>query len=203
MKLLTCAVMLLTLGLGAHAKAAEIVTNKTVGFEIVKPDGWQHLTAEANAANLRAIEMEDKNLQEAIIKYGNAPVVAFTKYAEPYPDVNPSFKIGLRAAGQLAGRDAKDVLAVVLPVLEKALADVAVQEGPVETSVAGLPAAYVRMTYTMSAGGAQFPTTSEIWVVPRGSFFFLIGAGTRQDEANGTRAEIRAILESMKIDPQP
>ena len=203
MKLLTFAVMLLTLGLGAHAEAAEIVTNKTVGLEIVKPDGWQHLTAEANVANLRAIEMEDKNLQKAIIKYGNAPVVAFTKYAEPYPDVNPSFKIGLRAAGQLAGRDAKDVLAVVLPVLEKALADVAVQEGPVETSVAGLPAAYVRLTYTMSAGGAQFPTTSEIWVVPRGSFFFLIGAGTRQDEANGTRAEIRAILESMKIDPQP
>jgi hypothetical protein len=203
MKALLYVLALLTLSIGVQAQAVETITNKTVGLEVVKPDGWQHLSAEANAANLRNIEMEDKNLQEAIVKYANAPIVAFTKYAEPYPDVNPSFKIGLRPAGQLAGHDAKDVLAVVLPVVKKALAGVAVEEGPIDTSVSGLPAAYVRLTYTMSAGGMQYPTTSEIWIVPRGSFFFLIGAGTRQDEATGTRAEIRSILEGVKITPLP
>ena len=39
--------------------------------------------------------------------------------------------------------------------------------------------------------------------MPRGNFFFLIGAGTRQDEATGGRAEIRSILDSVKIDQQP
>lgn len=203
MKALLFVLALLTLSIDAHAQAVETITNKTVGLEVVKPDGWQHLSAEANAENLRNMEMEDKDLQEAIVKYANAPLVAFTKYAEPYPDVNPSFKIGVRSAGQLAGRDAKDVLAVVLPVVKKALADVVVEEGPVDTAVSGLPAAYVRMTYTMSAGGMKYPTTSEIWIVPRGSFFFLIGAGTRQDEATGTRAEIRSILEGVKITPLP
>jgi hypothetical protein len=36
--------------------------------------------------------------------------------------------------------------------------------------------------------------------VPHGDYFFLLGAGTRQDETTGTRAEIRAIVDSVKIE---
>jgi hypothetical protein len=107
----------------------------------------------------------------------------------------------MRPAGELAGHSASDVLAIVIPTLKKVSADLSVEQGPVETTVSGLPAAYAKLNYTMSAGGMQFPITSELWIVPRGKFFFLIGAGTRQDEATGTRAEIRSILESVKIAP--
>ena len=203
MRLYLCLLVFLTLGIEAHAQSVEIVSNPTVGLEVTKPAGWKHLTAEANAANLRNIQMDDKEFQEAVAKYATAPIVAFSKYAEPYQDLNPSFKINLRPSGQFAGRKATDILSVVLPTLKKAFGDLVVQEGPSETIVSGLPAAYARMNFTMSAGGAQFPTTSEIWIVPRGNFFFLIGAGTRQDEANGTRAEIRSILEGVTIATQP
>jgi hypothetical protein len=202
MKTLLLVLAFLMLGVEARAQAVEIVSNRTIGIEVAKPAGWQHLTAEANAQNLRNIEMGDKEFQEMVAKYATAPVVAFSKYTEPYQDLNPTFKVNIRPTGGLAGRSATDVLAIVIPAIKKVSADLVVEEGPTETTVSGLPAAYARLNYTMSAGGMQFPTTSEIWIVPRGKFFFLIGAGTRQDEANGTRAEIRSILESVKIDPQ-
>jgi len=40
---------------------------------------------------------------------------------------------------------------------------------------------------------------SEIWVVPSGPVFFMIGTGTRADEKNGSRAEARAIVDSLRI----
>jgi len=202
MRTLLCVLAFLVLGIEAHAQAVETVVNQTIGLEVVKPEGWQHLTAEANAQNIRNAEMDDKEFQEMVAKYASAPVVAFSKFPEPYPDLNPTFKVNMRPAGQLTGRSATDVLAIVLPTFKKLSADLVVEEGPTETTVSGLPAAYARVNYTMSAAGMQFPITSEIWIVPRGQFFFLIGAGTRQDEATGTRAEIRSILESLKIAPQ-
>jgi len=47
-----------------------------------------------------------------------------------------------------------------------------------------------------------FPTASELWIVPRGDYFFLIGAGTRQDEKTGGRDEIRSILGTVRIEQQ-
>jgi hypothetical protein len=68
-------------------------------------------------------------------------------------------------------------------------------------SVSGLAGAYVRVHYTLqTAENASFPTASELWIVPRGDFFFMIGAGTRQDEKTGTRAEIASIIQSVKIE---
>jgi hypothetical protein len=47
--------------------------------------------------------------------------------------------------------------------------------------------------------GRTVPTTSELWVVPRGEYFFLIGAGTRRDQSTGSRAEVHAIVDSVVI----
>ena len=46
--------------------------------------------------------------------------------------------------------------------------------------------------------GRTFPTTSEMWIVPKGDYFFMIGAGTRQDEKTGSRREIQQIVDSIK-----
>ena len=47
--------------------------------------------------------------------------------------------------------------------------------------------------------GQAFPACSEMWILPRGDFFFLIGAGSREDERTGTREEIRGILATLKF----
>ena len=183
----------------AAAPAEEVVTIPTLGLSVARPRDWYTVSAEENARNLRGVEMDDRELQELVIRHAAVPIVAFSKYREPYDDVNPSFKINVRRSGALAGRPATDILSGALPTLSRAFADMKLLEGPVETKVAGHPAAYTRLGYTMRAGNKAFPTVSEFWVVPRGEIFFMLGTGTRRDERNGTRAEVRKIVDSVRL----
>ncbi len=201
MKRFLLAISLFGLSSAAVAQVGQTVVNQTLGLEVTKPNDWQHLTAEANAENLRRLHTDDPEFQQAIAKYASAPVIAFTKYAEPYPDLNPSFKINVRPMGQFAGRSATEILSLIVPSLARTFPDMKVEQPPQPTTVAGQPAAYVKIAYTLVAGESRFPTTSEMWIVPKGSFFLMIGAGTRQDEANGTRAEIQSILSTLKFEP--
>jgi hypothetical protein len=60
----------------------------------------------------------------------------------------------------------------------------------------------MRINYSLQASdGRTFPTTSEMWIVPKGDYFFMIGAGTRQDEKTGSRKEIQQIVDSIKVQP--
>lgn len=78
--------------------------------------------------------------------------------------------------------------------------DVVLVQAPTEVMVAGVASGHARIHYTMElADGRSFPTASELWIVPRGDYFFMIGAGTRQDEKTGTRAEIQGILNSIQF----
>lgn len=185
----------------AHGEPPEILENRTIGLKVVKPAGWVHFTTEANAENLRNLQMDDDAMQAAVVKYATAPIFAFTKYPEPYDDVNPSFKINLRSSGQLAGSSAKDAFSAVVPSLYHAFPDMVIQQGVIETTISRLPAAYLQFAYTLSANDKRYPTTSQLWIVPRGGYFFLIGTGTRQDEATGSRHEIRSIIRSIVITP--
>ena len=187
----------------ATPAAAEEVSVASLGIHVTKPEGWQTLTAEANLDNLRRATPEGSELQALMLRYATAPVIAFTKYAEPYDDLNPSFKLTLKPMGKFAGQSATAVLAAILPGIKAIMPDVVVEQAPTETRVSGLPAAYLRVHTTIKAVGREFPTTSEMWIVPRGSYFFMLGVGTRQDEATGTRAEVRAIVDSIRIDPVP
>src|SRR5262245_46467984 len=125
-RLVCVGVLLIAISSIAYAQPAETVVNKTLGLQVTKPADWQFLTAEANAENLRSVSQDNKDLQQAFAKYATAPVVAFSKYAEPYADLNPSFKINIRPLGQLAGRNAQEILAVILPSLKKVFPDLKV-----------------------------------------------------------------------------
>jgi len=123
-----------------------------------------------------------------------------TKYQEPFDDVNPSFKINLKPYGDLKGIPAQNLIRLLLPQLQKSFKDFAVVQAPTDVLVSGIQSAYIRINYTMElADGRSFPAASELWIVPRGDYFFMIGAGTRQDEKTGTRAEIQGILDSIRI----
>lgn len=181
--------------------AGERLANQTIGVALTRPAGWTVVTADQNAANLEAVHGKDSEFMALAAKYATAPLYAFAKHAEPYPDLNPSFKINLRPMGTLAGRSAIELIELILPALQRTFPDLRIVQAPTPTIVGGLPAGYVRAEYTVSAAGQTFPTTSELWIVPRGRFFFMIGAGTRTDERSGTRAEVRQIVDGMIIEP--
>lgn len=50
-----------------------------------------------------------------------------------------------------------------------------------------------------AAGIGALPITSELWIIPRGDYFFMVGAGTRQDEKTGSRKEVESILNTIVI----
>lgn len=185
----------------AVGQSPDVFKNPTAGFQLTKPTGWSYATADQNAANLKGTKLNDQEFQAAMLKYASAPLVILTKHPEPYPDLNPSLKVNIRPLGQLKGRPATEIINLILPQLERAFKDFQIAQPPTEVSVSGLAGAYVRVHYTLqTAENASFPTASELWIVPRGDFFFMIGAGTRQDEKTGTRAEIASIIQSVKIE---
>ena len=179
----------------------EVFQSPTAGFQLTKPAEWTYMTATQNLENIKAVKLSDEEFHEAMQKYATAPLVAMTKYPEPYDDVNPSFKVNIRPYGGLKGKTPEDLINLVVPRFQKMFKDFVLVQPPTEAMVSGMKSGYARMNYTMEIpDGRTFPTTSELWIVPRGDYFFMIGAGTRQDEKTGTREEIRAILETVKIE---
>lgn len=196
---------LAALVLAAPAAAAFAVdtnafSNPTAGLALSKPAGWHYLSAAQNMDNIKRMKLSDEEFHALMKQYASAPLVAMSKYQEPFDDVNPSFKVNLRPFGQLKGIPATELIKLILPQFQKTFKDFVLVQAPGEVKVAGIPSAYARIDYTMELpDGRSFPTSSELWIVPRGDYFFMIGAGTRQDEKTGTRAEIQGILDTVKI----
>jgi hypothetical protein len=98
----------------------------------------------------------------------------------------------------LKGTEPVKIIGTVLPQLQRAFEDFTIVQQPMEVMVGGLRAGYTRVHYTLqTSDGQSFPTASELWIVPRGDFFFMLGAGTRQDEKTGSRADISKILATI------
>ncbi|PHS19556.1 MAG: hypothetical protein COA86_04570 [Kangiella sp.] len=141
----------------------------TAEFSVVKPDEWQFATAEQNLENLKRMEMNDKDFHKAMVKYATTPLVVIMKYPEPFDDLNPSFKVNIKPLGRLKGADPKKILKLFLPKISKMFEDFELIQAPKDTKVSGNDAAYMRINYSMKIqDGRVFPTTSEMWIVPRG-----------------------------------
>ena len=184
----------------ALANGGDVYSNPTVGFSVTKPTTWKFVTAQQNSDNIARVQTDDKEMQALMLKHTTAPLVAFFKYEEPFGDVNPSFKVQFRPFGDMDPTKPSRVVDAVLPSLKRGFSDMIVEERSDERVVDGIKSSYLRMRYTLrTADGQNFLTTSELWVVPRGNFFFLLGAGTRTDERTGSRSEISSIVETIRI----
>ena len=184
----------------ALSEEPSVFSNPTLGFSVTKPIGWHYVTAEQNLNNLKATQLSDKEFQAAMVKYATTPMIAMTKYSEPYDDVNPSFKVNIKPLGQFKGQDSKEIINVILPQFQKLFKDFVLVQPPTNVTVGGISSAYTRINYTMYAEGiGTLPITSELWIIPRGDFFFLVGAGTRQDEKTGSRKEVESIINTIVI----
>ena len=193
--------LFLMIGMAFAGDSENTFRSATVGFEVTKPESWQFLTAQQNLENLKRTKLSNEEFQQLMLKYATAPLVAMMKHPEPFDDLNPSLKVNVKPFGQLKGTDPKQILSMVSVQFASIFKDYEVVEAPTDTQVSGIKSGYLRFNYSLQIpDGRTFPTTSELWIVPRGDYFFMIGAGTRQDEKTGTRKEIREILKTVKID---
>jgi hypothetical protein len=176
-------------------------SNPTLGVTVTKPKDWLFATAEQHAENLSRTKLKDEEFQKLVQKYSTAPLIVMMKYPEPFDDLNPSLKINIKPLGTLAADDPKAILSLMTASLGNKFEDFKVVLPARETTLGGRKAAYVKFHYSLQIpDGRSFPTCSELWVVPRGKHFFIIGSGTRQDEKTGKREEIEKILASLKLE---
>lgn len=192
--------VVLSSGIPSYAEEGVKFTNPTLGFEITKPSDWHFMTDQQNRENLEATEFKSQDFKELILKHSSVPLLVIAKHQEPFDDLNPSLKVNTRLFGDLKGTKAVSLISLIVPQFQKAFLDFEMVQEPKEVELAGLTAGYARFNYSLAIpDGRTFPTTSELWIIPKGDYFYMIGAGTRQDEETGTRAEVKAILDSMKI----
>ncbi len=195
-------VIMLILSFSVNADNNNKFESVTVGFKVLKPSDWQFVTADENLDSLNRIRLNNEEFHKLMLADSTVPLVAMMKYPEPFDDLNPSFKVTTKPLGQFKGLDSKEILDRLIPQFRKIFQNFVLVQPPEDTMVAGLDAAYMRIHYSLTIpDGRVFPTSSELWVVPRGSYFFILGAGTRQDERTGSRVEINKILNSVEIQP--
>lgn len=177
--------------------AQERVEHPAAGISLVRPAGWQTSTADQVQANRERTRLPDAELQRALVTRSALPVVVFTKYAEPHPGLNPSVQITLRQA--LPGTPAA-LLTGALATLRRAFPDLQITQPVAATQVAGLPAAQVRVTYTLRTTSVSAGVLSRLWLVPRGSLMFLIGMAGPPSGPDVSEEEFGAVLRSIRID---
>ena len=191
---------LLLLGVSFMAVAdSNRFDSPTAGIAFSKPESWQFASMQSTLENRDKVRLDDAELERQVKTQANPPLAVVWKHPEPYPDINPSFQIGLRPLGTLEGKSAKDLIDIVLPAMAKMQADFRLVEPPAETVVGGLPAARASFHYTLKiTDGGAYPTWSDVVVVPRGKFMFFIGMGRKQGDEAAT-AELEQMLESIEI----
>ena len=129
------------------------------------------------------------------------PLAAVTRHPEPHPDLNASFQVSLRPLGDFADMSPVELIDMMLPGLATAFEGFQVVAPTRSTTVGGLAAARAGFQYTLNvADGRSFPTHSEIVVVPRGDFMFMIGMGRKRGDAEAA-ADQESMLASIEIQP--
>lgn len=192
-------VVLAVLVLPFATRAQERVGNATAGISIVPPSGWHVTSMQEVMQNRSRVRLPDAQL-EAGLQRATAPLFVFSKYQEPHPTLNPTVQVVLRPRPASLPTSATALLRIATVTLQKAFPDFAFVEPIQDVQVSGMSAAYMKATYTLRSASGEHPILSRTWLVPRGSFMFLIGMSGATDGEDVSEAEFAAALKSIAID---
>jgi len=182
---------------GSSIGAQTRVEHPEAGIAITRPAGWHTGTVAQVQANRARTKLSDPELQVALATRAALPLLVFTKYEEPHPGLNPSIQITLRHG--LAGTPVR-LLSDALAVMRRGFPDLQTVEPVRQTTVDGLPAAHVRVTYTLATQtGLKARVSSRLWLVPRGALMFLIGMSGSESGTDKCDAECDSALQSLSI----
>jgi hypothetical protein len=185
----------------SYAGDSDTFRNPCAGISITKPADWLYMGIDQNYQNLKNSKMKDEELKKLSLRMADVPMIVIMKYPEPYKDLNPTFKIDAKPAGQYKGTNPKKILSAMTASMGDFFDGFKIIKGPVDAKIDGMSGAYIRFNTIMKTeNGQSYPSCSEIWVIPRGDHVFMFSANTRQDEKNCKRDEIRKIIDSIKID---
>lgn len=184
----------------AQVSGPERFENATAGIALQRPANWQTASLQTVQENREGIELSDKELQAALVKSATAPLFVFMKYPEPHAGLNPSIQVTLRPLGPMAGSSPTALMKIAVDTMRKAIPDFPFVTEITDTQISGLAAAHMRAKYTMrTRDGSEFKVLGRLWVVPRGTFMFVIGMSGPQEGPDMSESEFADTLASINI----
>ena len=185
----------------AISQAQQRYNSPTAGIAVTPPAGWNVVSMQQVMQNRSKVRLPDSELQ-AGIQRATAPLFVFAKYPEPHTGLNPTVQIVLRPSPSTAGVRPTTVLAGAIQTLQQAYPDFRFVDPIQDTSVSGMPAAYVKASYTLrTQQGNAHPILARMWLVPRGAYMFLIGMSGATEGADVSEREFATALASIEIQP--
>ena len=179
--------------------APQRVENATAGISLVPPAGWHVVSMQDVMRNRSTVRLPDQELQ-AGLQRAATPLFVFSKYPEPSTQLNPTVQVVLRPMPSSVTSPTL-LLRGATATLAKAFPDFTFIDPIRTTEVSGFPAAYMKATYTLlGASGRAHRVLARTWLVPRGSFMFLIGMSGAAQGEDVSDAEFSETLRSIVIE---
>ncbi|MDR4307241.1 hypothetical protein IHQ68_11485 [Chelatococcus sambhunathii] len=190
--------LFIALGLLASPAQAEIVKNKEFRFSLAKPNGWQNLSFEAYRRRIdrEIVSSEDK---KRFISSVRRPIIALSKFKEPYDGLNSTFLITVSRNDKLLGQPIKDIGDAFILAMSRTLSTISVYSTPKEINIGGIPAVCVGFYTEGSLTSGHYRVANEMCVVPRDGRFLLIGIQTEHND-RATLAALRSAVGSLRFE---
>ena len=184
----------------AASPSAQEFSNPTAGISLSPPNGWSVVSMQQVMDNRSKVRLNDSQLQ-AGLQNATAPLFVFAKYPEPHQSLNPTLQVVMRPRPASLGTSPTAILSAATQSLQRVHSDFRVVEPVRSTHVSGMPAAYMKATYTLrTQNGASHRILSRTWLVPRGAYMFLIGMSGTAEGEDVCDAEFAAALASIVIE---
>jgi hypothetical protein len=197
---LVATVMIVCIVSPFSTQAQQRVANATAGISVVPPAGWHVASMQDVLRNRSEARLSDRKL-EAGLQRAAPPLFAFSKYQEPSATLNPTVQIVLRPLPSSLGSSPTAMLRAATATLQRAFSDFAFVEPIQDAEISGVRSAYMKATYTLrTAERGEHRVMSRTWLVPHGSFMYLIGMSGPTEGPDVSEAEFATALKSIAIE---
>ena len=177
----------------------KVFYDESSGISITIPEGWKKLSPKMLIEARQSVKLSDKDLEKIIKENPNIPLVTFTRYPEPYPTLNPGVTVTKQYI-PVEGIPPKDILHMNIEVFKRGYPDFTYVDEIQDTNVDGINSAYTKVNFTWTDGDRKFPTTTRLWLVPRGQVMLIIGMSGPQEGPDASEDAFKEIFESIKFD---
>lgn len=170
---------------------------REVGLRLDLPRGWHWQPSQVVLENRALIELADRDFEELLRNRAQLPRAVVTRHRLDHPAINPTVQVAVR---ELSGRmpTPEQGLQVALELMRRQFADVTVVDPVTTTTVAGLPAATMRVRYALRTAGRSFEVESRMLLVVANRHSFSVGvSGPARGRDRSTR-EFNAVMASVR-----
>lgn len=179
----------------------DLFVNDVVGFSVRKPPSWRFAPTAWAEANFDRLDFKDDEFARFALENATEPLVVIMKYDDDADVLSPVFRATFRPLGQLSELSPEQIAAILIPSFRETFAGFELIDGVARTEVSGLAAVHFSSVLTVDdLAGATHSVLSEIWLVKRGAYLFILGASAPQEDPSPE--DLHAIVQSIAIDPR-